>query len=180
MIIYTLALRYAKSIFELGIEEKDLNLYRQQLIFIDELFKKSADFKQVVINPRISASNKIALIIKILDKQDLNKNIVNFLKLLALKNRFIIFTEILQIFDELYHQHNNSLVIDITTVAGLKKEDKDQLKEKLATAFQCKIELTEITNPDILGGIVARVKSLLIDGSLKNFLLKMRNNPVKI
>ena len=113
MISYTLCLRYAKSIFSLAKETNSIDSYYEQLKEVDIVLEKSADLKEVLESQRVAAKDKLHLVEKIFYSQNLAKNVYNFLKFLALK-RFMIFKEILKVFDDLYHQHNKSLVVKIT------------------------------------------------------------------
>ena len=109
MISYTLSLRYAKSIFSLAKETNSIDSYYEQLKEVDIVLEKSADLKEVLESQRVAAKDKLHLVEKIFYSQNLAKNVYNFLKFLALRNRFMIFKEILKVFDDLYHQHKKSL-----------------------------------------------------------------------
>ena len=173
MISYTLSLRYAKSIFSLAKETNSIDSYYEQLKEVDIVLEKSADLKEVLESQRVAAKDKLHLVEKIFYSQNLAKNVYNFLKFLALRNRFMIFKEILKVFDDLYHQHNKSLVVKITTV-----ENRCLIKQ-LKNSFQCEVELEEIIDKTILGGFIAQIKSFLVDGSVRNFLTKIKLSHIK-
>ena len=144
MISYTLSLRYAKSIFSLAKETNSIDSYYEQLKEVDIVLEKSADLKEVLESQRVAAKDKLHLVEKIFYSQNLAKNVYNFLKFLALRNRFMIFKEILKVFDDLYHQHNKSLVVKITTVENIDAQKKEEIIKQLKNSFQCEVELEEI------------------------------------
>ena len=111
---------------------------------------------------QIFAKDKLHLVEKIFYSQNLAKNVYNFLKFLALRNRFMIFKEILKVFDDLYHQHNKSLVVKITTVENIDAQKKEEIIKQLKNSFQCEVELEEIIDKTILGGFIAQIKSFLV------------------
>ena len=115
MISYTLSLRYAKSIFSLAKETNSIDSYYEQLKEVDIVLEKSADLKEVLESQRVAAKDKLHLVEKIFYSnfsKILAKNVknYNFLKFLALRNRFMIFKEILKVFDSSDHQHNKSFL----------------------------------------------------------------------
>ena len=154
--LISLALRYAKSIFSLAKSEDAIEIYYQQLTEVDNLLKQSIDLKEVLESQRVAAKDKLNLVKKIFSSYDLNKNVYNFLKFLALRNRFIIFEEILKLFRELYHQYNQSLIVKITTSESLTENRKEEIKTRLESSFQCKVKLEEIVDRNILGGFFAQ------------------------
>ena len=118
--------------------------------------------KEVLESQRVAAKDKLHLVEKIFYSQNLAKNVYNFLKFLALRNRFMIFKEILKVFDDLYHQHNKSLVVKITTVENIDAQKKEEIIKQLKNSFQCEVELEEIIDKTILGGFIAQIKSFLV------------------
>ena len=162
MISYTLSLRYAKSIFSLAKETNSIDSYYEQLKEVDIVLEKSADLKEVLESQRVAAKDKLHLVEKIFYSQNLAKNVYNFLKFLALRNRFMIFKEILKVFDDLYHQHNKSLVVKITTVENIDAQKKEEIIKQLKNSFQCEVELEEIIDKTILGGFIAQIKLFLL------------------
>lgn len=173
---YTLALRYARSIFALSKEAGSVNIYYEQLLEIKKILESSKDLENVLSNLKVTSAQKINLITKIFENQKLEKDIFNFLKLLILKSRFIIFNEIFKVFEEIYHTYNRKVVVQITTAKKLEENQKQQLQDKLESSLDCKINLKETINTDLLGGLVVQVNSLLIDGSVRNFLTNIRNS----
>ncbi len=180
MISYTLALRYAKSIFSLAKETNSIDCYFGQLKEVNVILENSADLKEVLESQRVASKDKLRLVEKVFSSQNLDKNVYNFLKFLVLRNRFIIFKEILKVFGELYYQYNKSLVVKITTVESLDTYKKEEIIKQLENSFQCKVKLEEIMDREILGGFIAQIKSFLVDGSIRNFLNKIQLNTKKI
>ena len=168
MISYTLSLRYAKSIFSLAKETNSIDSYYEQLKEVDIVLEKSADLKEVLESQRVAAKDKLHLVEKIFYSQNLAKNVYNFLKFLALRNRFMIFKEILKVFDDLYHQHNKSLVVKITTMENIDLK-KIEVENKTIAAesfiFSIRYFLTKIKFP--MNNIARRNQVLffnLVDG----------------
>ena len=174
--IYTLALRYSKSIFTLAKEKTSLENYKNQLQSVGEIFQNSKKLQFILTSTQITTQKKLQVVKKIFSNKGLSKDVFNFLQLLAANNRFFIFNELLVLFDELYRKEKNSLVVCLTTNTPLSVKKKNKIKKALEDYFQCIVELQEKIDANILGGVIAQIGSYLIDASVRNFLTSIHNS----
>ena len=94
----------------------------------------------------------------------------NFLKVLAQNHRLNLLEIILKQFISLYNDKHNIAEVDVTTVIELSSEQDKRLKSKLSDIFNKKIEINYIINPEIVGGLVIKYGTNLIDVSIKHKL----------
>ena len=174
--IYTLALRYARSILALAKKENALEEYRKNLKEIQTILNGSEKLVLLLQDSRIPSNKKIQMLKNIFANLKLSKNIYNLLQVLVVNNRFVIFNEMFLIFEDLYRKEKNSLVVQVITSEGLKNEDKVKIQSKLQDKFNCEVEIEVKADKSILGGVIARVGSYLFDGSVRNFLTRIKNN----
>lgn len=95
---------------------------------------------------------------------------INLLKLLIENRRFADISSILRHFILLYREKHNIAGVEVTTAVPLSQEQEKKLKQKLAAIFQKDIELEYILSPEIIGGLVIKYESQLIDVSVKHKL----------
>ena len=174
--IYTLALRYARSVLALAKEKNSLDDYQDQLKKIEKIFAASEDLIFALNNSQVSIVQKLLVVKKIFENKEFAKDIYNFIRLLIVKRKFFIFKEVLILFETLYLKEKNSLIVQVTTSEGITVYEKERIKNSLQNSFDCNIKMQEKIDGNILGGVIVQTGSYLIDGSVKNFLTKIRNN----
>ena len=174
--IYSLALRYAKSFLFLAKKKELLDLYQKQWCDIWHLILKSPNLKLIFNNPQITTFKKLKIVDEIFGNQNLEKEVINFFRLLITKNRFFLFEEIYNVFNDLYLKEKNTSIVELTTSETIEKSKEEKIKYSLEKFFETKVELKTKVDTEILGGIIVRTGSYLVDGSLKNFLTQIKNN----
>lgn len=157
-----LAKRYASAL--MSFEDVD-NIF-QQLKEIAEVLKNSQDLKNFLENPIIRKEDKKSVIVEIF-AQITDKNVLNFLKLLIDKNRFIYFNSILyQLSKEIDLKHNLSRIAVISAV-DLSEDEKRILVQKISEKLSKEIKPTFEIQQDIIGGLIIKLGDKIIDTSIK-------------
>ena len=174
--IYTLALRYARSALALAKKENLLEEYRDCLQVIKKIFQDSKKLVAILENDKITTHKKSQAIKNIFSNKNIPKNVYNLLQVLVTNNRFFIFTEMVQIFEELYRKEKNSLIVQVTTSEELKDNQKEKIQQGLQNRFNCNVEIEKKIDKNILGGVIVQAGSYRIDGSIRNFLTKIHNS----
>lgn len=162
--------RYSDALVDIAKEGKltyskisaDLNLIKETLTL-------SKDLNDVLTNPIVSIENKKEILDKVFSNE-IDLLILNFLKVLVDKNRFFIFDEILESYNNALDNINNISRIQVTTAVQMTGEAKDKLKEKLETKLKKNVVLDLDISPDIIAGLVIRIGDNVIDLSLKHKL----------
>lgn len=169
---------YAEALFELGLETKQLNVYKEQLMVVDALLKEHDDFNQVLNHPKISKQEKKALLDTVYAKE-LDKNVLNFLKLLIDKGRFSLFSQIVKAFVKAYNKEHNIAVAYVKSAVTLSEKQTKEIQSLLESKLSKTVELHVSVDEELLAGIRIKVDDLVIDNSASMRLAKMKEQ-VKI
>jgi len=173
----TLARPYAKAIFEIAAREKDFANWSELLHLLDFIIKH-ATVLSLLSNPGISVTDKsdflidIARQVHVIDGLSIQQK--NFIKLLAANDRLLILFEITDLFDELWREHEKRVKIELTTAIKLDKKEEENVATWLKKYFNKTIELQSKIDSNIMGGFIARTNGLVIDGSMKGQLAKLK------
>jgi F-type H+-transporting ATPase subunit delta len=165
-----LAKRYAKALLMLGQEEGKHQLFGQQLTdFYQQLRQADGAFETLStpIYPREVLGRALEAV---LAQSDLEPIVANFLLLIHSKGRFIILPQIIEAYKALGDELDGLIRGTVTTAAPLTEREVSAVKGVLSTLTGAKVELQVVIDPEIIGGLVARLGDLVVDTSLKTQL----------
>ncbi len=168
--ISELSRRYAKALFSLCKDKSELkNHYNSFETFVN-LQKTNSDFSLFIKNPLISSKKKIFILEKILNKLNISGKFSNFLKIVAQHNKLLFLQTIFNHFKDMIEEENNETNIKIISVSPIQGELKKELILELEKITGKKVNIVNLIDKDILGGIIIRINSLMIDFSIKTKL----------
>ena len=165
--------RYAQAIFQIAKDRNELDEWQVNLGKIADLMQNS-DFAAAVENPKLSFELKAKLIQAGLGK--INPLALNLAYLLIFKNKFRSSVQIAEEYEQLLDEFRGIMRAEITTAVPLSDSDKKIFGQRLETVMESKLHLEFGVDPGILGGIIARIKGSLIDGSIRSKLETMKKN----
>ena len=170
--------RYSRALLLSVKNEKDIDIiYKNFKNFVD-LIKNNTELEKVFCSPLIKLSKKINCIKLICNKTNYQKIFINFLLTLTNHGKLPVVSSIFEKFNETLNEKQGILKVKITTSDILDKKLEIDLKNKLSKHLNSKIELNKVVNPEIIGGIIIQIKSLMIDQSIRsklsNFNLSMK------
>lgn len=167
------AKRYASALFEVGNEENKLDIFVDELKNIVLIFDENKEFFNILKSPLISKKEKKELV-ETVYKDKISSEILNFLRILADKDRISVIKEIMKQYKDLLNEKNNVLYAVAVTAIPLKDEQMEALKDKLSKATGKTMEITNEIDENILGGILIRMGYEEIDGTVKTRLEKLK------
>jgi len=173
MIIGSLARRYARALFSLGREKGILEEVEKELSQFAELWESEEELRRVLTSPIIQLEEKIALVEEMAKGLKLSAAVRNFLGLLTSKGRLMFITEIYREFELLIDQEKGRLRAVLTSAAPLPGQMIERVKGTLERVLGKEVMLRVEENPELIGGVVAQVGSLVFDGSIKTRLEQM-------
>jgi F-type H+-transporting ATPase subunit delta len=169
-----LAGRYAKSLLDLAIEQKQLDAVYADMKYFQSVCTQSHDFVNVLRSPIIKADQKNAIIHAVI-KDAVSVLSLSFIVLLVKKSRESALPEIATAFIEQYNALNGIHQVSLTTAVAISEDLKQSIEQKIKTETQFKtVELTTHTNEDLIGGFVLSFDNNLIDASIKRDLLDIK------
>ena len=164
---------YALALMSVAIEHKQTDALGQQAREILNLLENSQELKDFIQNPTIAETNKKKVLQKILGK-DANVYLTNFVMLLVDKRRIGMLAEICQEYLIQLRKLNNIVLAEVSSVKDLTQEQLQSVTEKVKQISGANsVELKTIIDPALLGGVVIKVGSQVIDASLKGQLRRL-------
>ena len=100
----------------------------------------------------------------------------NTFLVMTFKRRLFSLKEMILQFKELYRLHKSELIVEISSAKNLSKPDLEVLKKSISSKIGSDIIIKSKTEPHILGGLIVKVGSKLIDTSIRSKLAKLKNN----
>ena len=163
--------RYAKALL-LSCNNNESELKKTKSDFDDFIitFEKLNELKLFFHTPLINPLRKKQILLKILNKIKLCENFSNFLVTLANNGKLFLLTKIFSEFNNLLDKKNGVVEVTITTTDSIEKTIKTKIESSLEKSLNCKIKLKQIIDKGIIGGVIIKVNSIMIDNSIKNKL----------
>lgn len=168
--------RYAGALFDLALEEKATDSVRQDLEKFDALISESADLNRLVRSPVFGADEQLKALNAILAKAGLTGTTANFLRVITTNRRLFAVRDMIRAYRALVAQHKGEVVAKVTVAEPLNDSNKDALKGALKSVTGGKdIDMDVTVDPSIIGGLIVKVGSRMVDTSLRTKL-----NSIKI
>lgn len=165
---------YANALFDLGKEGKALSEIEQGLDSVTALMDESSDFSAFVRSPVLSTEEKATALGAIVDKAGLPVLAANFMKAVAANGRVFALPAMIDAFKALTAAERGEMRADVTSASALSKGQLENLASTLKSTFGKDVALDTHVDPSLIGGLVVKVGSRMIDTSLKTKLTAMK------
>lgn len=165
-ILTSLPGRYAKALFDLANEADQVAEAKLALNALTKLIQSSNSFKQILANPTIQRADKVTALNNICVRMKAPEIVRSFIGLLVKEHRISYLTKIEEIFQSLVSQAIGEQRIEVITAYPLTPAQSNLLKDKLKKNYPGTLSLIFSKNPNVLGGIMIRVGSRVIDATL--------------
>ena len=161
---------YSQALYELASEEKKLNEVEEHTISIIKLISQSEDFNLLIKDPTNKQKDQLNIINIIFEKFNLNTLLKKFLNFLVIKRRFFYVEKILKDFVMTCSKNRGEISAKLTVAKELNENEISKIKNDLSQTFGSDIKLNYNYDPDLIGGLIMQVESIMIDTSIKNKL----------
>ena len=166
------AIRYAKAMYDIANEENSINEVYKDMNFINELNSDSLDFKNLLSNSQINFQDKKKLILSLIKQS--NALTEKLIDLLIHNKRVKIIGDIASSFIQLYNKNNNIKEATIITASPINNELESKILSMINIKDAKSVNLTNVVNPNIIGGFIIR-----FDGKEYNASVKQNLNNLK-
>jgi len=167
--------RYAQALFELAKESKTTDQVAADLASFRALLAESSDLVRFVKSPVFTAEEQVAALGAVLTKAGIAGHAAKFLKLVATKRRLFAIEDMIAGYERLYDASRGVSRAEVTVAEPLKDSHVETLKSALvAVAGSQSVEVAIKVDPSILGGLIVKLGSRMVDSSLKTKLNLIR------
>ena len=169
-----LAGRYAGALYALAVESKKIDAIHADLIALAELVSKHQELKKLVESPGLSRHQQQSAIIAILEKAGANALIVKLVGTMAANGRLSALLRVIQAFLEEHARRRGQISAEVITAVPLDSNRKTSVEKTVARlAGSDKLSLSMRVDPTLIGGLVVRIGSRMIDTSIKTKLSRL-------
>jgi F-type H+-transporting ATPase subunit delta len=130
-----------------------------------------------LFSPYFSSDEKRDGVAKIVS--DADERFVNFLELLAERHRMPALFRIKRDFDALWAEENKLLPVTVTSAVELDEGLVKEIGQRIEDQTGRRVELSSNVDPDVLGGLMVRVGNMVLDGTVRNRLERLRKQVAK-
>jgi len=167
--------RYASALFSLATERVETDGVAAALKSFDAMIAESPDLARLVRSPVFSADEQVKALGALLDRAGISGIAANFIKLVAAKRRLFAIHDMIVDYGKLYDSWRGVARAEVTTASALSDAHVGAIKDALKGVTGGKdVEITVKVEPAIIGGLIVKLGSRMVDGSLKTKLNSIR------
>lgn len=170
----SMAGRYAAALFELAKEQKQLDQVERDVAAFLAMLEVSADLVRLVRSPVISAQAQARALEAILARAGISGFTGNFLKLIVRNRRLFAVADMLKAFQSLLARERGEVSADVASAHALSPEQMQVLSDSLKTSIGKNVQIRTRVDPNLLGGLIVKVGSKMIDSSLRTKLNNLK------
>jgi F-type H+-transporting ATPase subunit delta len=181
----TAATRYARALLDVAIKEttqeagaSGVNTVLQRIegelaAFVD-LFTEYPPLQKVLLNPAVPVARKQAAVAELATRLGTSSILAKLIALLAERHRLVLLPELLASYRERLLDYQQVVRAEVTTAVALQSDRTQAIERGLAALTGRTVTLATKVDPEIIGGVVARIGSTVYDGSITTQLQKMK------
>lgn len=171
-----LAGRYAIALFDLGKEADALDAVAADVATLQAVLKDSDDLSGLSRNPIFSVEEKGRAMTAVIEAAKIDKLVSNFIGVVTSNGRLDQLENIIQEFNRLLAHHKGEINASVVTASKLGKAQLDALKAKLKSMVGRDVNVETDIDESLLGGMVVKIGSRMIDSSLKTKLANLEES----
>ncbi len=168
-----LAGRYAVALFELADESNSLDVVADEVNALSALLDESDELQVLTTSPVISRANQAAAMGEMVKSAGFSKTVENFIGVVTANRRLDQLGNMIHEFNRMLSHHRGEVNASVATAHKLDKNQLDALSAKLKSMVGSDVNVETEVDKDLLGGMVVRVGSRMIDSSLKTKLANL-------
>lgn len=167
--------RYATALFELARDEKSIDAVKADLDKFAAMLADSADLARLVRSPVFSADIQGKALAAVLEKAGITGITANFLNVLTANRRLFAINDVTRGFRALVAKFKGEATADVTVAEPLSDKNLDALKTALKSVTGKDVALNVKIDPSIIGGLVVKLGSRMVDSSLRTKLNSIKH-----
>jgi F-type H+-transporting ATPase subunit delta len=173
-IVSGMAGRYATAVFDLALEQDAIDAVRADLDRFDALVRESADLARLVRSPAFSTDEQLRALTPVLAHAGISGTAESFLKLVAANRRLFAVRDMIKGFRKLVARHRGEITAEVTLAEAPGAAQLAAITDALKAVTGKHVQVDLRIDPAILGGLVVKLGSRMVDTSLRTRLNGIR------
>jgi F-type H+-transporting ATPase subunit delta len=169
-----LAARYAAALFDLADEKKQLDQVAADLSSLKQAVGESDDLRRLVRSPVLSRAEQGRAMAAILDRAGTSDLVRRFVGLVAQNRRLFVLPDMIDSYLSQLAERRGEMTAEVVSARPLSDAQRDAVAEALRKAVGGKVAVAARVDPALIGGLVVKVGSRLIDSSLRTKLHRLQ------
>jgi len=166
----SLAGRYALALFELAREERQIDTVAASLAALRQTLAESGEFRTLITSPLLDRQEQARALGAVVGTLELDRLTGNFVGVLAQNRRLAELPGVIRAFSLLAAQHRGEVTAEVTSARPLDPEQVEAIRQQLRARMGRDINVDLQVDPAILGGLVVKIGSQMIDSSIRTKL----------
>jgi F-type H+-transporting ATPase subunit delta len=167
--------RYATALFEIGKETGSLDKVEADIRSLEAMLAESADLRSMLASPVFTREDQGRAITAIAGQAGLGPAVTNTLRLMAQNRRLFVVPSLIDQVKALIADERGEVTAEVTAAKKLTKEQTEALVKALKASVGKEVRLDVTVDESLIGGLVVKVGSRMIDTSIRAKLAKMQN-----
>ncbi len=173
-IVTGIAGRYATALFDLAHEQNAVDDVADDLQGLDAMIAESEDLLRLIRSPVLSRAEQSRAMAAVLAKAGANKMTRNFVGLVAGNRRLFALPGMIRAYQKLLAAHRGEITGEVVSAHPLDDKQLATVKKQLASAMGQEVQLESKVDEDLIGGLIVKVGSRMIDSSLRTKLQNLK------
>ena len=170
-----IAVRYAQAVFDLAQNQDQLDKLECDIQDLKKALAESSDLALLINSPVYSRDAQSRAILAIASKMQLTKTVCNTLGLMASKRRLFVVPSLLDRLSSLITEYKDELTAEVTSAKALTNAQAEKLSKMISARVGKTVKIITTVDENIIGGLVVKVGSKMIDTSIRSKLNSLQN-----
>lgn len=168
--------RYAEALFDLAVEEGALETVENDLKTLADTLDNSEDLRRLIGSPVFDRDVKAQGLIAVLERLDTSFTTRNFVKLLTQNGRAAVLRDTIAAFMRLTAAHRGEVAAEAVSAQPLTDDQEKSLRQQIEASVGKQVNLVTRVDASLLGGLIVKVGSKMIDSSLRTKLNRLQQS----
>ena len=169
-----LAGRYAAALFDLAQANKQIDAVKSDLDLLNSLIDESEDLRKFLDSPVITRNEQGKALSVIVEKAKFSTLTSNFIAVVAENRRLFVLPAIIAAFTDILSEYRGEVIAEVVSATELSNKQLTALGSSLKKAIGSKVTISTSVDHELLGGLVVKVGSQMVDSTLRTKLQQLR------
>jgi F-type H+-transporting ATPase subunit delta len=166
--------RYATALFDLAVDQGAVDSTANDLAGLQALIDESGDLRRLIRSPLFSRDQQQAAMDAVLERAGISRLVRNFVAVVARNRRLFALEAMIKAYRELLARHRGEVTAEVVSAAPLSESQRAAVELALKQAIGANVTVNADVDPSLIGGMIVRVGSRMVDSSLRSKLQRLQ------